>query len=87
VEFDMALHHVMLVMLLAFSAAAKGASSEDRTYPLDDTPACMQPSENAEADRCVLKGSGELNQMIPPAAGDGNEPAASSLTIVEGGSQ
>lgn len=83
----MALHHVMLVMLLAFSATAKAATSEDRTYPLDDTPACMQRSENAVADRCVLKGSGKSNQMIPPAGDDSNEPAASTLATVEGGSK
>jgi hypothetical protein len=87
VEIGMALHDVILVMLTAFSATAMAAVSEDRTYPLDDTPACMQRAENAVAERCVLKGSGKSNHMIPPAADDSHKPSADSLVIVEGGPQ
>jgi hypothetical protein len=75
-ELGMALRHVILLIPLAFAATAMGADSEDRTYPLDEVPACMERGENAAADSCVLKGIGKSNQMIPPNIDDTNEPAA-----------
>jgi hypothetical protein len=59
-----------------------GANAEDRTYPMDDVPACMQRSDNAEANHCILKGTGKSNQMIRPYVDFANETAAGSPAIV-----
>jgi hypothetical protein len=73
-EAGMALRHVILVIPFVFSAAALAADSEDRAYPQDDAPACMERDANGAAVRCVLRGSRIWEQKIAPHVDD--EPAA-----------
>jgi hypothetical protein len=73
----MTLRYLILLMPLALAATAMAADSEDRTYPLDDAPACMQRDENGAAIRCVLRGSRVREQLVPLNVDDANDSAVS----------
>jgi hypothetical protein len=81
-EIEMMLRHVLLLILLVFSITAMGADSEDRTYPEDDVPACMQRDDNGAAISCELKDSRVREQLISPNVDYTSESAAGSPAIL-----
>lgn len=71
--------YLVVLAAIALSHGALAADARDRTYPVDDNPACMDRSKDATSPECTPQTEGKPRHYIKPVkpvAPPAQKPAA-----------